>query len=67
MTQPHNQRPTRSGAGAGFFLLSTVLLCAAVGALIGVLAGSLVFGAVVGTMVGFAIGIALVIVRFRDL
>lgn len=67
MTDPHNERPTPSGAGAGFFLLSTVLLCAAIGAALGALAGSLVFGAVGGTMAGFVIGIALVIVRFKDL
>jgi len=67
MTEPPRRPDTQSGAGAGMFLLSAVLTCAAIGTGVGVLAGSLLAGGIVGTMIGFAVGIALVIVRYRNL
>jgi hypothetical protein len=67
MTGPPRKTDTQSGAGAGGFLLSAVLLCAAVGAGVGALSGSILAGGIVGTMIGFAAGIALVIVRYRNL
>lgn len=67
MTRQPEKRSTQAGASAGIYLLSAVLLCAAIGSGVGALAGSLLAGVLVGTMAGFVTGIALVIVRFRDL
>ncbi|MCX6387743.1 MAG: hypothetical protein NTX07_03320 [Solirubrobacterales bacterium] len=67
MTTPQGRRPTTSGASAGIFILSAVLICTALGLGVGTLLGSAVAGGVTGVMVGFATGIALVIVRFKDL
>jgi len=67
MTTPSGRRPTPSGATAGIFIISAVLVCGAVGAALGLLLGSVVAGGVTGVFVGFGMGIALVIVRFKDL
>lgn len=67
MTDPRRSRDTQAGAGAGMFLLSAVLICAAAGTGAGALAGSPLAGGIVGTMLGFGVGIALVIVRYRNL
>lgn len=67
MTEPPRRRDTQAGAGAGMFLLSAVLICAAAGVGAGVLAGSPLAGGIVGTFIGFGAGIALVIVRYRNL
>lgn len=67
MNDPHRPKDTLSGAGAGMYLLSAVLVCAAAGAAAGALLGSLLAGGIGGTLIGFAVGIALVIVRYRDL
>jgi len=67
MTTPSGRRPTPSGATAGMFIISAVLICAALGVAAGTLLGSVVAGGVTGVFVGFGTGIALVIVRFKDL
>ena len=67
MTEPPRKHDTMSGASAGMFLLSAVLLCALLGTAAGALFGATLAGGIVGTMIGFAVGIALVIVRYRDL
>ena len=67
MTEPPRKHDTQSGASAGMFLLSAVLLCALMGTGAGALLGSALAGGIVGTMIGFVAGIALVIVRYRNL
>jgi hypothetical protein len=65
-----NSRPPLTGkdvAGAGAFLLSVNLLCAAVGAGIGALVGALVPLFLVGFLGGFLLGIYLVSKRFRNI
>ena len=67
MTDSHRPKDTLSGAGAGMYLLSAVLTCAALGAAAGALLGSALAGGIAGTLIGFGAGIALVIVRYRNL
>jgi hypothetical protein len=65
-----NSRPPLTGkdvAGAGAFLLSINLLCAAIGAGIGALVGAVVPLFVVGFLAGFLLGIYLVSKRFRNI
>jgi len=72
-----NDRPPRSGsdrapltgrdvAGAGAFLLSVNLVCAAVGAGLGALVGALVPLFLAGFLIGFLAGVFFVTKRFRD-
>ena len=65
MTTPSG-KPGPSGATAGAFIVSAVLIFALAGLGVGSVLGSAAAGGVAGTMVGFATGIALVIVRFKD-
>ena len=58
---------TRDAAMAGFLLVTTALLCAAVGAGIGALVGAALAFAIVGVFIGFGRGFRLVYTRFRDL
>ncbi len=65
-----NSRPPLSGkdvAGAGVFLLSVNLLCAAIGAGLGALVGAVVPLFLIGFLAGFLLGIYLVSKRFRDI
>ncbi len=65
-----NSRPPLTGkdvAGAGAFLLSINLLCAAIGAGIGALVGAVVPLFLVGFLGGFLLGIYLVSKRFRNI
>ena len=57
---------TRDAGLAGFMIVSTAVLCAAVGAGIGALVGTPLALAVVGVFVGFGLGFRLVYTRFRD-
>ena len=54
-------------AGAGAFLLSINLLCAAIGAGIGALVGAVVPLFLVGFLAGFLLGIYVVTKRFRNI
>ncbi len=65
-----NSRPPLTGkdvAGAGAFLLSINLLCAAIGAGIGALVGAVVPLFLVGFLAGFLLGIYVVTKRFRNI
>ena len=57
---------TRDAGLAGFLLVSTVLLCAAIGLGLGALFGAAMPLAIVGVFVGFGLGFRLVYARFRD-
>lgn len=52
---------------AGSLLVSTILLCAAVGLGLGALVGVAVVGLFAGIFVGFPLGVVVVRARFRDL
>ena len=68
LTDPQPARPARpSGATAGFLLLSTVLLCAGVGAGLGALVGAVTPLVILGTFCGFGAGFVLVFSRYRTL
>ena len=68
LTDPQPARPARpSGATAGFLLLSTVLLCAGVGAGLGALVGAVTPLVILGTFAGFGAGFAIVYSRYRTL
>ena len=56
----------RDVAGAGVFLLSVNLICAAIGAGIGALVGAPTGLAVAGFLIGFLVGIYVVTKRFRN-
>jgi hypothetical protein len=58
---------TRDAGIAGFLLLSTALLCGAIGLGIGALVGAAMPLAVVGVFIGFGLGFRLVYARYRDL
>jgi hypothetical protein len=62
------RRPTTGtdAAVAGFLLLATIILCAAVGFGIGSLFGAGVPLGIVGVFVGFPLGFLVVRDRFRD-
>ena len=53
-------------AGAGMFLLSANLTCAAIGVGLGAIFGAALAGGVVGFLIGFLVGIYVVYRRFRD-
>jgi hypothetical protein len=62
-----NKTPGRAAAGAGALLVSTILLCAAVGLGIGALIGAPAALAIVGGFVGVGGGFWIVYSRFKDL
>ena len=66
VTVPERKPPAR-GAVAGLMLLSSLLLCGAIGALAGALAGGFVIFLIVGILAGFVLGIVAVRARFPDL
>jgi hypothetical protein len=66
MTAPE-RKPLARGAVAGLMLLSSLLLCGALGGLVGVLAGPLGIFLACGIFIGFVVGIAAVRARFPDL
>jgi hypothetical protein len=65
----NSRRPRVTGrdvAGAGAFMLSANLLCAAIGAGIGALFGAALALGIAGFLVGFFVGMWLVTKRFRN-
>jgi hypothetical protein len=58
---------TRDAGIAGIMIVSTALLCAAVGLGIGAVVGAAMPLAIVGVFVGFGLGFKLVYARFKDL
>ena len=54
------------GAGAGFLLIATNIICAAIGAGIGALVGAVTPLLVAGILIGFGVGVAVVINRFKN-
>jgi hypothetical protein len=52
---------------AGSFLVTTILLCAAVGLGLGALVGIPIVGLFGGLFVGFPLGVVVVRARYRDL
>jgi hypothetical protein len=58
---------TRDAGIAGIMIVSTALLCAAVGLGIGAVAGAAMPLAIVGVFIGFGLGFKLVYTRFKDL
>jgi hypothetical protein len=61
------ERPAKGAAGAGALLISTILVCAAVGLGIGALVGAPAPFALVAGGVGVALGFYLVYERYRDI
>ncbi|MGE5690221.1 MAG: hypothetical protein ACM33B_06660 [Pseudomonadota bacterium] len=59
-------RETFNAAGAGTLLATTVVACAAVGALIGWAAGSWSLGLLAGVVVGIPLGVFVVYRRYRS-
>jgi hypothetical protein len=57
----------RDVAGAGFLLIATNIICAAIGAGIGALVGAVTPLLVAGILIGFGAGVAVVINRFKNL
>lgn len=66
MTAPE-RKPLARGAAAGLMLLSSLLLCGAIGGLVGALTGAVGIFLALGIFVGFVVGIAAVRARFPDL
>ncbi len=64
---PEPSKPTMRAAAAGAMLVSTILLCAAIGLGLGALIGAPVALLLVGLFVGPVAGVLLVRSRFRDL
>jgi hypothetical protein len=64
---PEPSKPTMRAAAAGAMLVSTILLCGAVGLGLGALIGAPVALLLVGLFVGPIAGVLLVRSRFRDL
>ena len=62
-----DRKPTARGAVAGLMLLTSLLLCGAIGGVVGALSGSVGIFLAVGIFVGFVAGIAAVRARFPDL
>jgi hypothetical protein len=60
-------KPAASGALAGIYLLSALVLCTGIGLGGGWVTGHKAAGAGVGAAVGFPLGFLLVYRRFRDL
>jgi hypothetical protein len=60
-------RSNRDAAAAGFMIVTSAALGAAIGAGIGVLAGAPLPLTVVGVFAGFGLGFRLVYTRFRDI
>jgi hypothetical protein len=58
---------TRDAGIAGIMIVSTALLCAAVGLGLGALVGAAMPLAIVGVFIGFGLGFRLVYARFKDL
>ena len=58
---------TRDAGIAGFLIVSSIILCAGIGAGVGVLLGASGPLAVVGVFIGFGLGLRLVHARYRDL
>ncbi len=62
------ERPgSRSGATAGYTLVATIVLCAAIAGGVGALLGSVGPFVIGGVFVGAVAGVALVIARYRRL
>jgi len=66
MTTPE-RKPLARGAVAGLMLLSSLLLCGALGAVVGAVTGAVGIFLALGIFVGFAVGIVAVRARFPDL
>lgn len=62
-----DRKPTARGAVAGLMLLTSLLLCGAIGGVVGALSGSVGIFLAAGIFVGFVAGIAAVRARFPDL
>jgi hypothetical protein len=62
-----DRRPAASGATAGVFLLSALVVCAALGLGAGWLAGHAYVGAAVGFAVGVPVSFYLVYRQYRDI
>jgi len=62
-----SQRPAGSPAGAGLLLITTMLVCAAVGLGVGALVGAPVPLALAGGAIGVVAGFWNVYSRFRDI
>ena len=58
---------TRDAGVAGFLIVSSVILCAGLGAGLGALVGAPGPLAVVGVFVGFGLGLRVVYARYRDI
>jgi hypothetical protein len=58
---------TRDAGIAGIMIVSTALLCAAIGLGLGALIDAAMPLAVVGVFIGFGVGFKLVYARFKDL
>jgi hypothetical protein len=66
--RPTNEsRPGASAAGAGFYLLATLLLCVGLGLGAGWLLGSPTIGAVIGAVAGVPLSFYMVYRRYRDI
>ena len=61
------RKPLARGAVAGLMLLSSLLLCGALGAVVGAVTGAVGIFLALGIFVGFVVGIAAVRARFPDL
>jgi hypothetical protein len=59
--------PARGAAGAGALLISTILVCAAIGLGIGALFGAPALLALVAGGAGVVLGFYLVYARFKDI
>jgi hypothetical protein len=66
LTAPE-RKPLARGAVAGLMLLSSLLLCGALGAIAGAVTGAVGIFLALGIFIGFAVGIAAVRARFPDL
>ena len=64
---PPERKPLARGAVAGLMLLSSLLLCGALGAIVGAVTGAVGPLLGLGILVGFVVGIAAVRARFPDL
>jgi F0F1-type ATP synthase assembly protein I len=60
-------RPASSAAGAGIYLLVSLVVCVAIGLGAGWLLGSTPAGAVAGAVIGVPLSFYLVYRRYRDL
>ena len=61
------KRPAASGALAGFYLLSAIVVCVALGLAAGWAAGNITAGAVAGAVVGVPLAFYLVYREYRNL